>query len=148
MKTLAQRRQKAVHLTKRAGRLLKAPMKFVQQRWAKSDRRRRQVEANPDGNGFVSPVHCALATEDQPARTMSATPNLNMFLRRCFGVNSERFPRNLRWEWERSRILPTVLIISVVALLLTVVIVGLRFRIGRDATREETPLARFDVRRD
>jgi hypothetical protein len=38
MKTLAQRRQKAVHLTKRAGRLLKAPMKFVQQRWSKSDR--------------------------------------------------------------------------------------------------------------
>jgi hypothetical protein len=32
MKTLAQRRQKAVHLTKRAGRLLKASMKFVQQR--------------------------------------------------------------------------------------------------------------------
>jgi hypothetical protein len=29
MKTMAQRRQKAVHLTKRAGRLLKAPMKFV-----------------------------------------------------------------------------------------------------------------------
>jgi hypothetical protein len=38
MKTLAQRRQKAVHLTKRAGRLLKASTKFVQQRWAKSDR--------------------------------------------------------------------------------------------------------------
>jgi hypothetical protein len=38
MKTLAQRRQKAVHLTKRAGRLLKASMKFVQQRWAESDR--------------------------------------------------------------------------------------------------------------
>src|SRR6266702_2293120 len=38
MKTLAQRRQKAVHLTKRAGRLLKASMKFVQQRWPKSDR--------------------------------------------------------------------------------------------------------------
>jgi len=34
MKTLAQRRQKAVHLTKRAGRLLKASMKSVQQRWA------------------------------------------------------------------------------------------------------------------
>ena len=38
MKTLAQRRQKAIRLTKRAGRLLKAPMKFVQHRWAKSDR--------------------------------------------------------------------------------------------------------------
>jgi hypothetical protein len=38
MKTLAQRRQKAVHLTKRAGRLLKASTKFVQQRWAKSNR--------------------------------------------------------------------------------------------------------------
>ena len=38
MKTLAQRRQKAVHLTKRAGCLLKASMKFVQQRWAESDR--------------------------------------------------------------------------------------------------------------
>jgi threonine dehydrogenase-like Zn-dependent dehydrogenase len=38
MKTLAQRRQKAVHLTKRAGRLLKASTKFVQQRWAKSAR--------------------------------------------------------------------------------------------------------------
>jgi hypothetical protein len=38
MKTLAQRRQKAVHLTKRAGRLVEASMKFVQQRWAKSDR--------------------------------------------------------------------------------------------------------------
>jgi len=38
MKTLAQRRQNAVHLTKRAGRLLKASTKFVQQRWAKSDR--------------------------------------------------------------------------------------------------------------
>jgi hypothetical protein len=38
MKTLTQRRQKAVHLTKRAGRLLKASMKFVQQRWAESDR--------------------------------------------------------------------------------------------------------------
>jgi hypothetical protein len=38
MKTLAQQRQKAVHLTKRAGRLVKASMKFVQQRWAKSDR--------------------------------------------------------------------------------------------------------------
>jgi hypothetical protein len=38
MKTLAQRRQKAVHLTKRAGRLLKASMKFAQQRWAKPDR--------------------------------------------------------------------------------------------------------------
>jgi hypothetical protein len=36
MKTLAQRRQKAVYLTKRAGRLLKASTKFVQQRWAKS----------------------------------------------------------------------------------------------------------------
>jgi hypothetical protein len=36
MKTMA--RQKAVRLTKRAGRLLKAPMKFVQQRWTKSDR--------------------------------------------------------------------------------------------------------------
>ena len=33
IKTLAQRRQKAVHLTKRAGRLLKASMKSVQQRW-------------------------------------------------------------------------------------------------------------------
>jgi hypothetical protein len=38
MKTLAQQRQNAVHLTKRAGRLLKASTKFVQQRWAKSDR--------------------------------------------------------------------------------------------------------------
>jgi hypothetical protein len=38
MKTLAQRRQKAVDLRKRAGGLLKASMKFVQQRWAKSDR--------------------------------------------------------------------------------------------------------------
>jgi hypothetical protein len=38
MKTLAQRRQKAVDLTKRAGGLLKASMKFVQQRWAQSDR--------------------------------------------------------------------------------------------------------------
>ena len=38
MKTLAQRRQETVHLTKRAGRLLKASMKFVQQRWAESDR--------------------------------------------------------------------------------------------------------------
>jgi hypothetical protein len=38
MKTLAQRRQKAVHLTKRAGRLLKTSMKLVQQRWAVSDR--------------------------------------------------------------------------------------------------------------
>ena len=38
MKTLAQRRQKAVHLTKRAGRLLKASTKFVRQRWAKSAR--------------------------------------------------------------------------------------------------------------
>jgi hypothetical protein len=38
MKTLAQRRQKAVHLTKRAGRLLKTSMKLVQHRWAPSDR--------------------------------------------------------------------------------------------------------------
>jgi hypothetical protein len=38
MKTLAQRRQKAVDLTKRAGGLLKASMKFVRQRWAQSDR--------------------------------------------------------------------------------------------------------------
>jgi hypothetical protein len=38
MKTRAQRRQKAVHLTKRAGRLLKVSMKFVQRRWAESDR--------------------------------------------------------------------------------------------------------------
>jgi len=38
MRILAQRRQKVVHLTKRAGRLLKASTKFVQQRWAKSDR--------------------------------------------------------------------------------------------------------------
>jgi hypothetical protein len=38
MKPLAQRRQKAVHLTKRAGRLLKASMKFVRQRWAESGR--------------------------------------------------------------------------------------------------------------
>jgi hypothetical protein len=38
MKTLAQRRQKAVHLTKRAGRLLRASMKFVQRGWAESDR--------------------------------------------------------------------------------------------------------------
>jgi hypothetical protein len=74
-----------------------------------------------------------------------------MFLRRCFGVNNERFPRNLRWEWYNSRIskngilLRTVLIISALALLLTVVIVCLQFRIGREATREETPLARFDV---
>src|SRR5215208_1469441 len=34
MKTLAQRRQRTVHLTKRAGHLLKASMKSVQQRWA------------------------------------------------------------------------------------------------------------------
>ena len=34
MKILAKRRQKAVHLTKRAGRLLKASMKSVQHRWA------------------------------------------------------------------------------------------------------------------
>jgi|SRR4029453_7182466 hypothetical protein len=33
-----ERRQKAVHLTKRAGRLLKASIKSVQQRWAESDR--------------------------------------------------------------------------------------------------------------
>jgi hypothetical protein len=38
MKTLAQRRQKAVFLRKRAGRLLKASTKFIQQRWAKSAR--------------------------------------------------------------------------------------------------------------
>jgi hypothetical protein len=38
MKTLAQRRQKAIPLRKRAGGLLKASMKFVQQRWAESDR--------------------------------------------------------------------------------------------------------------
>src|SRR4029450_4822593 len=38
MKTLVQRRQKAVHLTKRAGRLLRASRKFVEQRWAGSDR--------------------------------------------------------------------------------------------------------------
>jgi hypothetical protein len=38
MKTLVQRRQKAVHLTKRAGSLLKASIKFVQQRWTESDR--------------------------------------------------------------------------------------------------------------
>jgi hypothetical protein len=38
MKTLVQRRQKAVHLTKRAGHLLKASIKFVQQRWAESYR--------------------------------------------------------------------------------------------------------------
>jgi hypothetical protein len=37
MKTLAQRRQKAVYLTRRAGRLLKASMKFVHQRWAEPD---------------------------------------------------------------------------------------------------------------
>jgi hypothetical protein len=43
MKTLAQRRQKAVHLTKRAGRLVKASMKFVQQRWAKSDREKHST---------------------------------------------------------------------------------------------------------
>jgi hypothetical protein len=43
MKTLAQRRQKTVHLTKRAGRLLKASMKFVQQRWAESDRDRHST---------------------------------------------------------------------------------------------------------
>ena len=34
MKILAKRRQKAVHLTKQAGRLLKASMKSVQHRWA------------------------------------------------------------------------------------------------------------------
>jgi len=34
MKTLAQRRQKAVHLTKRAGRVRKASIQSVQQRWA------------------------------------------------------------------------------------------------------------------
>jgi hypothetical protein len=38
MKTLAQRRQKAVQLTKRAGRLPKASMKLVRQRWPESDR--------------------------------------------------------------------------------------------------------------
>ena len=38
MKTLAQRRQETVHMTKRAGSLLKASMKFVQQRWTESDR--------------------------------------------------------------------------------------------------------------
>ena len=43
MKTLAQQRQKAVRLTKRAGRLLKAPMKFVQQRWVKSDRNKHST---------------------------------------------------------------------------------------------------------
>jgi hypothetical protein len=45
MKTLAQRRQKAVHLTKRAGGLLKASMKFVQQRWAASDRDKHSTTA-------------------------------------------------------------------------------------------------------
>jgi len=56
MKTLAQRRQKAVHLTKRAGRLLKASTKFVQQRWAKSARDKHSTssthvyEIRPRGN--------------------------------------------------------------------------------------------------
>jgi hypothetical protein len=45
MKTLAQRRQKAVHLTKQARRLLKASMKFVQQRWAESDRDKHSTTA-------------------------------------------------------------------------------------------------------
>jgi len=48
--------------------------------------RRRQVEANPDGNAFASGVHCALAIDDQPTRTMSATPDVNMFFRQCFCI--------------------------------------------------------------
>jgi hypothetical protein len=43
MKRLAQRRQKAVALTKRAGRLLKTSMKLVQQRWAESDRHKHST---------------------------------------------------------------------------------------------------------
>jgi hypothetical protein len=43
MKRLAQRRQKVVDLTKRTGRLLKASMKLVQQRWAESDRHKHST---------------------------------------------------------------------------------------------------------
>jgi hypothetical protein len=43
MKTVAQRRQKAVRLTKRAGRLLKASISFVQQRWTESDQNKQSA---------------------------------------------------------------------------------------------------------
>jgi hypothetical protein len=43
MKTVTQRRQKAVRLTKRAGRLLKASINFVQQRWTESDQNKQST---------------------------------------------------------------------------------------------------------
>jgi hypothetical protein len=43
LKRLAQRRQKAVDFTKGVRRLLKAPMRLVQQRWAESDRLKRST---------------------------------------------------------------------------------------------------------
>ena len=43
--------------------------------------RRRQFSTNPEGNAFASGVHCALAIDDQPARTMSITAELEMFFR-------------------------------------------------------------------
>jgi hypothetical protein len=43
LKRLAQRRQKAVDYTKGVRRLLKAPMRLVQQCWAESDRLKRST---------------------------------------------------------------------------------------------------------
>jgi hypothetical protein len=48
--------------------------------------RRRQCSANPDGNAFASGVHCALAIDDQPTRTMSATAELETFFRQRFCI--------------------------------------------------------------
>ena len=48
--------------------------------------RRRQCSANPDGNAFASGVHCALAIDDQPTRTISATAELDMFFRHRFCI--------------------------------------------------------------
>ena len=48
--------------------------------------RRRQCSANPDGNAFASGVHCALAIDDQQTRTISAIPELDMFLRQRFCI--------------------------------------------------------------
>src|SRR5919109_3416289 len=60
MKTLAQGRRSAVDLTKRAGRVLKASINFVQQRWAKPDRLKRstilthiyEIRPRADKHGF------------------------------------------------------------------------------------------------
>ena len=79
MKTLAQRRRNIVDLTKRAPRLLKASINFVQQRWAKPNRLKHstisihiyEIRPRADKRGFdlmamrSHTVRCGIAAQTQ-----------------------------------------------------------------------------------